>query len=290
LGRHARCANAAAAAANDEKIEVECCSHVKKSLCDGLMLSRSHNCCMEVSQHPAAVQGVSLVLGAGGGLGAALARAVSARGEAVIALGRHTDPALDYRDTASLEHCAHHVADQLSQLGQPLVRVLVATGFLHGVLPSGEPAVPERSWQQLDAASLNHSFLINAIGPAMVIKHVLPLLPRQDRCVAAFLSARVGSIGDNQLGGWYGYRASKAALNQLVRTAAIELNRRNPSAICVVLHPGTVDTDLSRPFAKTGLQVRSPDVAASEILAVVDRLRPEQSGGFWDQHGKLVPW
>lgn len=108
--------------------------------------------------------------------------------------------------------------------------------------------------------------------------------------MAAFLLARVGSVGDNHLGGWYGYRASKAALNQLVHTAAIELNRHNRSAICQVLHPGTVHTNLPRPFAKTGLQVRTPDVAAEEILAVVDGLGPAQSGGFWDHLGRPVRW
>ena len=245
---------------------------------------------MAVVQPPSTAAGATLVLGAGGGLGAAMAKALTARGEAVIALGRQTLPALDYRDATSLERCARHVSEQLSQLGQPLVRVLVTTGFLHGPLPGGDPAMPERNWDHLDAAALSHSFLINAIGPALVIKHVLPLLPRQGRCVAAFLSARVGSVGDNRLGGWYAYRASKAALNQLVHTAAIELSRRNRSAICAVLHPGTVDTDLSRPFAKQGLQVRTPDVAAAEILAVVDGLTAAQSGGFWDQHGKPVPW
>jgi NAD(P)-dependent dehydrogenase (short-subunit alcohol dehydrogenase family) len=245
---------------------------------------------MSEPQRPDNAAGVNLILGAGGGLGAALAQALTARGETAIALGRHTDPALDYQDARSVERCALHVANQLARLGQPLVRVLVATGFLHGPLPSGGNASPERSWQHLDADALHHSFLINAIGPAMVIRHVLPLLPRQGRCVAAFLSARVGSVGDNQLGGWYGYRASKAALNQLVHTAAIELQRRNPAAVCVVLHPGTVDTGLSRPFAKTGLQVRAPAVAAAELLAVVDGLEPAQSGGFWDQHGKSVPW
>ncbi|AOW12061.1 C-factor [Hydrogenophaga crassostreae] len=245
---------------------------------------------MDPSQLPVVRQGVTLVLGAGGGLGASLAGALTARGEAVILLGRDTLPAFDYRDTASIERGAQHVANQLNQWGQPLVRVLVTTGFLHGLLPNGEMATPERSWQQLDATALSHSFLINAIGPAMVIKHVFPLLPRQGRCVAAFLSARVGSVGDNLLGGWYGYRASKAALNQLVHTAAIELNRHNRAAVCVALHPGTVDTHLSRPFAKTGLQVRTPDVAADEILAVVDGLSPAQSGGFWDHHGRPVPW
>ena len=124
------------------------------------------------------------------------------------------------------------------------------------------------------------SFAINAIGPAIIIKHVLPLLPRAGRSVFATLSARVGSIADNRLGGWYGYRASKAALNQLVRTASIELRRRRPAAVCVALHPCTVATGLSSRFAKDGLEVQAPALAAERLLAVIAGLGPEQSGGF----------
>ena len=105
---------------------------------------------------------------------------------------------------------------------------------------------------------------------ALVVKHFFPLLARTGPCVAGFISAKVGSIGDNALGGWYGYRASKAALNQIVRTAAIELARRNRQAVCVALHPGTVDTPLSQPFAKAGLNVRSPSGAAGDLPAVLD--------------------
>ena len=122
------------------------------------------------------------------------------------------------------------------------------------------------------------------------MKHVLPLLPREGRSVFATLSARVGSIGDNRLGGWHAYRASKAALNQLVRGAAIELGRKRREAICVALHPGTVDTPLSRPFARSGLDVRKPDVAAAEILAVIDALTPADSGGFFDHKGERVAY
>jgi NAD(P)-dependent dehydrogenase (short-subunit alcohol dehydrogenase family) len=254
------------------------------------MVSPSHNVRMNPSESTVACPGVSLLLGAGGGIGAALRSNLQARGETVLALGRRTEPALDYRDEASVIAVAQQLASQLAASGQMLSRVIVATGFLHGPTASGHHAEPERTWQHIDPDALAHSFLVNAIGPALVIKHILPLLPRQGRCVAAFLSARVGSVGDNRLGGWYAYRAAKAALNQLVHTAAVELARRNREAICVVLHPGTVDTDLSRPFAKTGLTVRSPDLAATEILAVVDALGPTQSGGFWDQHGQPVPW
>jgi NAD(P)-dependent dehydrogenase (short-subunit alcohol dehydrogenase family) len=131
---------------------------------------------------------------------------------------------------------------------------------------------------------------VNAIGPALLIKHFLPMLPRSGKCVFATLSARVGSIGDNRLGGWYSYRASKAALNQIVRTAAIELRRSRPDAICVALHPGTVATPLSARFAKSGLEVQSPDTAAMRILAVLDGLTAESSGEFLDQRARSIAW
>lgn len=233
--------------------------------------------------------GLNVVLGTGG-IGAALVAELTAQGEAVLALGRRTQPALDYTQPDSVSRCAQAVAQQLAQTGLPLKRLIVATGFLHGTTPSGLPAGPERSWQQLNAEAMAYSFQVNALGPALVMRDFLPLLPRQGWCVAAFLSARVGSIGDNALGGWYSYRASKAALNQLVHTAAIELARRNRQALCVALHPGTVDTALSQPFAKTGLQVRPPAVAAHELLAVMNHLTSAQSGGFFDHRGLPVVW
>jgi NAD(P)-dependent dehydrogenase (short-subunit alcohol dehydrogenase family) len=163
--------------------------------------------------------------------------------------------------------------------------LVVATGFLHG-----EAGQPERSWAQLNAAYLSQVFLVNAIGPALVIKHFLPLLPRQGPCAAVFLSAKVGSIGDNGLGGWYGYRAAKAALNQLVKTASIEQARRNREAAIVALHPGTVATPLSEPFSKNGLNVRPPEVAAAEIAQVLQGLGPQDNGRFVDYQGQTLPW
>lgn len=234
--------------------------------------------------------GLSVVLGGTGGIGAALVDALRARGEPVLALGRRTEPRLDYADEASVQSAGEAVAQRLARSGERLGRLIVATGFLHGETASGQRAEPERSWQHLNADALAHSFQVNAIGPALVMRHFLPLLPRQGRCVAVFLSARVGSIGDNALGGWYAYRASKAALNQLLRTAAIELARRNREAICLALHPGTVDTGLSKPFAKTGLQVRPPPQAAAELLAVLDGLSTADTGGFRDHRGQVVPW
>jgi len=229
--------------------------------------------------------GLAVVLGGTGGIGAALAEGLREQGHTVLAFGRRTVPALDYADEASVARVAQHIASEQERTCLPLRRLVVATGILH------EGAVqPERSWNHLDAAALQRLFLVNTIGPALVMRHCLPLLPRQGRSVAAFISARVGSIGDNRLGGWYGYRASKAALNQLVHTAAIELARRSPKALCVALHPGTVDTALSQPFAKTGLDVRPPTVAAQELLQVMDTLPEGSNGGFFDHHGKDIPW
>lgn len=234
---------------------------------------------------PSPAGGLHVVIGGTGGIGVAMAQALQARGAAVMALGRRTTPGFDYADPASVQACAAAVAQLLNATGQTLAQLIVATGVLH------DGAVqPERSWSHLNAEALQRVFLVNTIGPALVMRHFLPLLPKQGRCVAAFLSARVGSIGDNALGGWYGYRASKAALNQLVHTAAIELTRRNRAALCVALHPGTVDTALSQPFAKTGLQVRPPEVAAAELLQVMDQLPAGSTGGFFDHRGLSIPW
>jgi NAD(P)-dependent dehydrogenase (short-subunit alcohol dehydrogenase family) len=142
----------------------------------------------------------------------------------------------------------------------------------------------------LDAEHMAKSFAVNAIGPALLMKHLLTLMPRTGKSVFATLSAKVGSIADNRLGGWYSYRASKAALNQLVRTAAIELKRSHPEAICVAIHPGTVATPLSAPFTKAGLAVQSPSQAAVVIIACLDKLRASDSGGFFDRSGAPLPW
>lgn len=170
-------------------------------------------------------------------------------------------------------------------IGGALVEAIQAAGFLHD-----DHQAPEKSWRELNGVNLARSFALNAIGPALIMKHVLPRLPRSGKAVFATLSARVGSIGDNRLGGWYAYRASKAALNQLVRTAAVELARRSPDALCIALHPGTVATSLSAPFATTGLEVHSPAAAALHLLAVVDQLTSESSGGFFDWRGQAVTW
>ena len=231
--------------------------------------------------------GLAIVIGARGGLGAALLAQLEreAHYAKVIGLGRSAEVMLDYLDESSISTAAHFVAARCADLGLDLRLLIVATGFLHG--PQGQP---ERSLTQLDAAYLEHVFKINTLGPALVMKHFLPLLPKTGRCVAGFLSARVGSIGDNALGGWYGYRASKSALNQLVKTASVELARRNKQSICVALHPGTVASALSQPFAKTGLHVRTPDVAAHDLLGVLNGLSPLDTGALVDYQGLTLPF
>lgn len=235
------------------------------------------------SRVPAVLSGTALVLGASGGIGAALVAALQAEGRwrRVIGLSRGSLPPVDLAEEASLAAAAAWLRAEAPDLGL----VILATGLLHA-----EGQGPEKSWRQLDPAWMARVFAVNAIGPALAMKHLLPLLRRDGPAVFAALSARVGSIGDNRLGGWWSYRASKAALNQLLRTAAIELQRVNPGAACVAIHPGTVDTGLSAPFARAGLAVQSPAEAAGRILAVLEALEPARSGGFFDHRGAPIPW
>ena len=215
----------------------------------------------------------SLVVGASGGIGAALARALMVRGE-VVGLSRSGD-GLDVTDEAS-------VARVLGGLSGEFDRVFVATGAL-----GGAGGRPEKTLRALDAAGLAAQFAVNAMGPALVVKHAVRLLPKDRVSHLGVLSARVGSIGDNALGGWYAYRASKAALNQLIHTAAIEVARSHPLAVLACLHPGTVATGFTEGY---GHDKVTPDVAAGHLLAVLDRLTPAQSGGFYDWAGQAVPW
>ena len=226
--------------------------------------------------------GLAIVIGASGGIGGALQHALqqSGRFEQVRGLSR-SGGGLDLTSEASIAQAATGAA----AVGLPLRLVIVATGLLH----DGDMQ-PEKSWRHLDAGRLARSFAINATGPAMVAKHFLPLLPREGKAVFAALSAKVGSIGDNHLGGWYGYRAAKAALNQLIHTAAIELRRTRPEAICVTLHPGTVATALSAPFRSSGHDPVASAFAAERILGVVDGLRPIDSGLLLDHTGLPLPW
>ncbi|MCK0140706.1 SDR family NAD(P)-dependent oxidoreductase [Aliiroseovarius sp. F47248L] len=216
----------------------------------------------------------ALVIGSSGGVGQALSMALKRRGYDVTGLSR-TDDGLDITNEDSVSYA-------LGRLDGPFDMIVAATGIL------ADQTGPEKSLSAVTGDELSALFAVNAIGPALILKHVKHLLPRDRRAVFAALSARVGSIGDNRLGGWYSYRASKAALNQLIKTAAIELGRTHKHLICIALHPGTVAT----PFTQDYPQHKSVPAqdAAKNLLTVMDGLTPEDTGGFYDWAGKPVPW
>lgn len=218
----------------------------------------------------------ALVIGTSGGIGRALMAEFQARGWQVTGLSRRED-GLDVTDAAS-------VSAKLSALNGPFHRIIIATGALeigqHG---------PEKALKQITAEGMAAQFALNATGPALILAHAARLLPRDEPAVVAALSARVGSITDNRAGGWHSYRASKAALNQIIRGAAIELARSHKDAACVALHPGTVATKFTEKYLGRHPAV-APDHAAQRLLDVMDTLGPDQSGQFYDYSGASVPW
>ena len=222
----------------------------------------------------------AVVIGASGAIGAAMMRHLEAdpRCGSVIGLGRKTTPSIDFHDEASVGAAAITLASR-----GPFHLVVNATGVLHTTR-----FAPEKRLSQLDFTQMAETFQVNAFGPAMVLAKFAPLLDRQ-RAVLAVISAKVGSIEDNRLGGWYSYRASKAALNMLLKTAAIEVQRTQPNAVLVALHPGTVNSTLSAPFR--GAEIGRPAAAAAaDLLRVIDGLKSEQTGSFFSFKGEKLPW
>ena len=228
----------------------------------------------------------ALVFGASGGIGAACTSILRThpRMGHVYAASRSAEVPwrFELEDEASIAAVAAAAGAE-----GPLDLVFVATGMLHST-----DQQPEKSWRSLDPAALARAFALNATGPALIAKHTLGLLRRDAKSVFACSSARVGSIEDNRLGGWHAYRASKAALNMLVRNFAIELRQRNPQAICVGLHPGTVDTRLSKPFqtAVAPGKLFTPSMSALALLRVVDQLTVADSGRLWAWDGQPIPF
>ena len=229
------------------------------------------------------------IFGASGGIGRALASELATRGAEVWAGSRCGKVP---------EGCAHGfrfdlinedtIADAARSMAEtPPDLVVVASG----ILTLADGTGPERTFKQIDGSAMSEVLQLNTIGPALIAKHMLPLFPRRERAVFAALSARVGSISDNGLGGWHSYRASKAALNMLLKNFAIELGRTHKEAVVLGLHPGTVDTSLSEPF-QSNLpegQLNSPDDAAVQLLRVLANATPEDSGKVFDWKGEPVP-
>ncbi|MEM8876229.1 MAG: SDR family NAD(P)-dependent oxidoreductase [Pseudomonadota bacterium] len=217
----------------------------------------------------------AIIIGSSGGIGAAISSALTARGVQVTGLSRTTH-GLDVTDPPSVERV-------LGAQEGPFDLLMVASGVL---APSGSR--PEKSLDQIDAAEMAHVMAVNAIGPALILRHAPRLLPVDSQAIVAVLTARVGSIADNHLGGWYSYRASKAAANQVVRTAAIEIGRKRKHAIVVALHPGTVETAFTQAYGNHAKV--APDEAAQNLLHVMDGLTSSDTGGFFDWRGERVPW
>ncbi|MEM7570067.1 MAG: SDR family NAD(P)-dependent oxidoreductase [Pseudomonadota bacterium] len=235
----------------------------------------------------------AVVFGAGGGIGSAFVRqlAQDARIGTVYACSRTSGGdadgkvvplSVDILSEDSLSSAAEQIKEHAPRL------VIVASGVLH----AGDGVQPEKTWKHLAKDQMEHVFAINTVAPALIMKHFLPLLPREGKSVFAALSARVGSISDNGMGGWYSYRASKAALNMLLRTAAIEHGRRWKEACVIGLHPGTVDTGLSEPFQSnvSSNKLFTPDYSATQMLSVIDKVSPEDSGQVFDYAGKVIPF
>ncbi|MDH3351215.1 MAG: SDR family NAD(P)-dependent oxidoreductase [Gammaproteobacteria bacterium] len=225
------------------------------------------------------------VIGASGGIGRGFVELLAADSEVqnVYAFSRSPvhwpaanvhDHRIDIVDEASIENAA-----AMASANGPLDLVIVASGILHR-----DPVIqPEKSLSDLNSRALTDVLAVNTIGPALAGKHFLPKLRRKHKTVFAALSARVGSINDNRLGGWASYRMSKAALNMFVRTASIEQSRSLPESVVVALHPGTVETALSCPFTRRldSRKLFSPTNAARQLLHVIDELKPAHSGGFF---------
>lgn len=221
----------------------------------------------------------ALVIGASGAIGSAFCELLNQDPSCayVRELGRNSVPCLDLEEADSIASAASELAQEA-----PYQLILHAAGLLHR-----DDIKPEKSYSAIEADTLQTIFQVNTIGPALVLRHFLPLLA--PRGAMAMLSAKVGSIGDNRLGGWYAYRASKAALNMMIKTAAIELARTRPQTRLLSLHPGTVISGLSHPF-RGASEARPANIAAHELLSLIDRLGPADSGNFFAYNGERLPW
>jgi NAD(P)-dependent dehydrogenase (short-subunit alcohol dehydrogenase family) len=233
-----------------------------------------------------------IVLGASGAIGSALIGTLldSANTQHIFALSRTPIESSDARVTSiaiNLENETSLIEAAASCKVEGGVDLIINT---IGILHEGDAVRPEKGLKELDPETMVHLFKVNTIGPALVMKHFSPLLARDRTAIIASLSARVGSIGDNKAGGWYSYRASKAALNQLIRTASIELATRRPHVVCVGLHPGTVRSAMSEPFLQryTSNEIFEPETAAAALLSVLGGLTPEQTGKIFAWDGQEI--
>ena len=229
-------------------------------------------------------ENIALVIGGTGSIGSAVIKELKNRNFTnVISLNRSSNPPLDLLDESSIKKAA----DFIKGRQKSLCLLFDATGILHN---EDQNQMPEKTYKNIDLTFMKKNFEINVMGPALVMKHFLPLLDKDQKSIFATLSAKVGSISDNRYGGWYSYRASKAALNQMIKTASIELKMKNRNAICVAIHPGTVTSKLSKPFQKDNLKIQSNEESAKNITGVIVGLKVSNSGLFFDWNGSIINW
>ena len=225
---------------------------------------------------------LAVIVGATGAIGNAIANEIENLGfKDVLKVGTNTTPSIDFNN----ENTILKTIEFVKNINKPISILFDATGILHH-----NNSMPEKTLKNIDIDFAKKNFLINAIGPALLIKHFVPLLDNEDKAVFATLSAKVGSISDNGYGGWYSYRASKSALNQFIKTASIETKVKNKKAIIVALHPGTVRSKLSEPFQKINLKIQNPEESAKNLIKVINTLDYEQTGKFLNWDGSEIPW
>tara|TARA_B100000963_G_scaffold14321_1_gene11013 strand:+ start:1201 stop:1893 length:693 start_codon:yes stop_codon:yes gene_type:complete len=225
---------------------------------------------------------LAVIVGGTGAIGKAIADQLNQIGFSdIIRIGTKTSPSIDFND----ENTILESAEYIKKKRKPISILFDATGILHH-----NNSMPEKTFKSIELEFAKKNFLINTIGPALLIKHFFPLLDKEDKSVFATLSAKVGSISDNGYGGWYSYRASKAALNQLIKTASIEMKVKNKKAIIVALHPGTVKSNLSEPFQKTNLKIQNPEESAKHLIKIINMIDQSQTGKFFNWDGSEIAW
>ncbi len=223
----------------------------------------------------------AIILGSEGGIGSAFVKIISDNNyfENIESFHRKSTLPFDITSESSIISISKYIKDL-----QPIPTLIInATGYLHD-----KEFMPEKSFKKINSDYLLKSFLINTLGPALLIKHLIPVFPRNQKCYFLNLSAKISSIKDNTLGGWYSYRATKTAANQIMKTTSIELERLKSKILCFSIHPGTVNTKLSYPFAKNNLNLLSPEQSVSKILSMLPKLTPDQNGCLIDYNGNII--
>ena len=229
-------------------------------------------------------ENIALIIGGTGSIGSAVANELKSKNfTSIISLSRSSEPSLDLLDESSIQEAAAFIKKK----SKPISLLFDATGILHD---KDLNQMPEKTYKNIDFLFMKKNFEINVMGPALIIKHFLPLLDTEQKSIFSTLSAKVGSISDNRYGGWYSYRASKAALNQIIKTTSIELKVKNKNAICVAIHPGTVTSKLSKPFQKNNLKIQSKEESAKNIVQILENLQLADSGSFLNWDGSEIRW